>query len=55
MAKPIKDMFLKIAETWENEWADKVGLYNFLDNFVEINDDHHTYVVKIRKKEIEVR
>jgi hypothetical protein len=50
LGKPIKDMFLKIAETWENEWKDQVGLYNFLNEYVEINDEHHTYVIKMRKR-----
>ncbi len=50
MGKPIKDMFLEIAEAWEDEWKDQVGLYNFLDEYVEINDEHRTYVIRKRKK-----
>lgn len=50
MGKPIKDMFLDIVEEWENLWKDELKFYDFLDEYVEINDDHHTYVVKSRKK-----
>jgi hypothetical protein len=50
MGKPIKDMFLEIAEEWEKRWKDEVGLYDFLVDYVEINDDQRTYVVKKKKK-----
>jgi hypothetical protein len=49
MAGPVKDMFLKIAEEWEKYWKDKVGLYDFLVDYVEINDDQRTYVIKKKK------
>ncbi len=50
MAKPIKDMFLNIVEEWEKHWKKEVGLYDFLTEYVEINDDLHTYVIKKRKR-----
>ncbi len=54
MTKPIKDMFLSIVEEWDNYWRDEVGFYEFLDNYIEINDDHHEYVIKKRKKKEEI-
>lgn len=49
MGKPIKDMFLSIAEQWDKYWKDKVGLYDFIHEYVEINDDRRTYVIKKKK------
>ena len=49
MAGPVKDMFLRIAEEWEKYWKDKIGLYDFLVDYVEINDDQRTYVIKKKK------
>ena len=50
MGKPIKDMFLDIVERWEEEWKDTVGLYEFLDEYIEIDDGLRTYIIKKRKK-----
>jgi len=51
--KPIKDMFLDIVEEWEKYWRDEISFYDFLNEYVEIDDDLHTYVIKIRKKKPE--
>jgi|Deesub1362B_J571_1020462.scaffolds.fasta_scaffold11856_1 hypothetical protein len=51
--KPIKDMFLDIAEEWEKYWRDEIGFYDFLNEYVEIDDDLRTYVIKRRKKKPE--
>ncbi len=48
--KPIKDVFLDIAEEWEKYWRDEIGFYDFLNEYVEIDDDLRTYVIKMRKK-----
>jgi hypothetical protein len=50
LGKPIKDMFLSIAEQWEKEWKDKVGLYDFLNEYVEIDDGLRTYIIKKKKR-----
>jgi hypothetical protein len=50
MVKPIKDMFLEIVEEWEKGWKNVIDLYDFLTEYVEINDDLRTYVIKKRKK-----
>lgn len=49
LAKPVKDMFLEIAEEWDKYWKDKVGLYDFLVEYVEINDEQRTYIIKKKK------
>ena len=54
MARPIKDVFLSIVEEWDKYWKDKVALYDFLDKYVEINDDLRTYVIRERKKRVEL-
>ncbi|MFQ6105887.1 MAG: hypothetical protein ACE5NL_02325 [Candidatus Hydrothermarchaeaceae archaeon] len=54
MGKPIKDMFLSIAEEWEKHWKEEVGLYDFLDNYIEINDDQRTYIIRKRKKKTDI-
>ncbi|WP_456474932.1 hypothetical protein [Candidatus Pyrohabitans sp.] len=51
--KPIKDMFLDIAEQWEKYWRDKVDFYDFLNEYVEIDDDLRTYVIRVRKSKPE--
>jgi hypothetical protein len=51
--KPIKDMFLDIAEEWEKYWRDEIGFYDFLNEYVEIDDDLRTYIIKRRKKKPE--
>ncbi len=43
-------MFLEVAEEWEKRWKAEVWLYDFLTEYIEINDDRHTFVVKERKK-----
>ncbi len=48
--KPIKDMFLDIAEEWERYWRDEIPLYDFINEYVEIDDDLRTYVIKLRKR-----
>lgn len=55
MGKPIKDMFMDIVEEWNKHWRSEVELYDFLDKYVEINDDLRTYVIRKRKKGIERR
>ena len=50
MGQIVKDMFLDIVEEWESLWKEEVEFYDFLDEYVEINDDQHTYVIKSRKK-----
>ena len=50
MRKPVKDMFLELAEEWEKGWKEEVGLYDFLNEYVEIDDELRTYVIKERKK-----
>ncbi|MBU2559630.1 hypothetical protein KKA03_01910 [archaeon] len=50
MGRIVKDMFLDIVEEWETLWKDEMDFYDFLDEYVEINDDQRTYVVKMRKK-----
>ncbi len=50
MGKPVKDMFLELAEEWEKRWKEEVGLYDFLNEYVEIDDDQRTYVIKGRRK-----
>lgn len=50
MRKPIKDMFLDIVEEWEGHWKEEVGFYDFLNEFIEIDDGLRTYVVKKIKK-----
>ncbi|MEE8359085.1 MAG: hypothetical protein V3R82_06715 [Candidatus Hydrothermarchaeales archaeon] len=54
MRKHIKDMFLDIVEEWDKHWKDEVGFYDFLDNYIEINDDIHEYVIKKRKKKEDI-
>lgn len=54
MVKPVKDVFKDIAEEWEKYWQGTVGLYEFLDKYVEINDDLRTYVIKRRKKKVDM-
>ena len=46
-------LFLSIAEQWETYWKDKVGFYDFLSDYVEIDDRTRTYVVRKRKKKPE--
>jgi hypothetical protein len=53
MGKPVKDMFLEIAEEWEKRWKEEIAFYDFLEEYIEINDDKRTYVVKKRKKRSE--
>jgi hypothetical protein len=50
MGRPIKDMFLEIAEEWEKRWKDEVGLYDFLNEYIEIDDGQKTYVIKKKRK-----
>lgn len=50
MGRIVKDMFLDIVEEWETLWKDEIKFYDFLDEYVEINDDQRTYVIKKRKK-----
>lgn len=54
LGKPIKDMFLSIAEEWDKHWKEEVGLYDFLDNYIEINDDQRTYIIRKRKKKTDI-
>ncbi|WP_457554936.1 hypothetical protein [Candidatus Pyrohabitans sp.] len=51
--KPIKDMFLDIAEEWEKHWRESISFYDFLNEYVEIDDDLRTYVIKKRKRKPE--
>ena len=37
--KNIKGVFLEIYEDWESYWKDEIEFYDFLTDFVEINDD----------------
>jgi hypothetical protein len=50
MGKPIKDMFLRIVEEWERKWRDEIGFYDFLTDYVEINDDQRTFVIKKKRR-----
>lgn len=54
MTRPIKDMFLDIVEEWNSYWKDSIEFSDFLNDYVEINDDHHTYVIKKRKHKVEL-
>jgi hypothetical protein len=47
-------MFVNILDEWESYWRDSIEFVDFLNNYVEINDDHHTYVVKKKKHKVEV-
>jgi len=53
MGRPLKEMFLNILEDWERRWKREINFRDFLEDYVEINDDQKTYVVKRRKKSIE--
>lgn len=50
MRRPIKDMFLSIAEEWEKRWKKEIGFYDFLSEYVEIDDGQRTYIIKKKKK-----
>ncbi|MFQ6136440.1 MAG: hypothetical protein ACE5PM_04595 [Candidatus Hydrothermarchaeales archaeon] len=50
MGKSIKS----IVEQWKRYWKDNVGLYESLDEHVEINDDLKTYIIKKKKGRGEV-
>lgn len=50
MGKPVKEMFLEIVEEWEDRWKDEIAFHDFLDEYVEINDDKRTYIIKKRQK-----
>jgi hypothetical protein len=54
MTKPIKEMFRNILDEWDSYWRDSIEFVDFLNDYVEINDDQRTYVVKKRKHEVEV-
>ncbi len=53
VTRPIKDMFRDIVEEWESYWRDTIEFTDFLNDYIEINDDQHTYIVKKRKTEVE--
>lgn len=54
MTRPIKEMFRDILEEWDDHWKDDIAFYDFLNEYVEIDDDLREYVVKRKKKRIEV-
>lgn len=54
MTQPIKEVFLNILEDWENYWRDSIDFVDFLNDYVEINDDQRTYVIKKTKQRVEV-
>jgi hypothetical protein len=47
-------MFINILDEWETTWRDSIEFVDFLNDYVEINDDHKTYVIKKKKTEIEM-
>lgn len=53
MGKPLKEMFLNILEDWEKRWKREISFRDFLVDYVEINDDQRTYVMRRRKKSYE--
>jgi hypothetical protein len=53
VTKPIKEVFRDILEEWDKYWRDSIEFYDFLDDYVEINDDLHEYVIK--KTEVEMK
>jgi hypothetical protein len=53
VTQPIKDMFRDIVEEWEDYWRDTIEFTDFLNDYIEINDNQRTYIVKKRKTEIE--
>ncbi len=55
VTQPIKDMFRDILEEWEGCWRDTIEFTDFLNDYIEINDDQHTYIVKKRKTEVEAK
>ncbi len=54
MTRPIKEMFRDIVEEWDEHWKDSIAFYDFLNDYVEIDDDLREYVVKRKKRRIEV-
>jgi hypothetical protein len=50
MTKPIKEMFRDIVEEWDSYWKDSIEFYDFLENYVEINNDQMTFVIKKKPK-----
>ncbi len=55
MPKPLKEVFLNILDEWEKHWKRDIEFFDFLNSYVEINDDLRTYVVKKKKKKVETR
>jgi len=53
MRRKIKDLFLDIAEEWDTYWKENVSFYDFINEYVEINDDLRSYVVKRKKQRVE--
>ncbi len=53
MTRPIKDMFMDIVEEWDSYWRDTIEFVDFVNDYIEINDDQRTYIVKKRKSEVE--
>ncbi|GBE54777.1 hypothetical protein BMS3Bbin15_00938 [archaeon BMS3Bbin15] len=53
MGKPIKEVFLNILEDWESSWKKEIPFRDFLTDYIEINDDKKTYIIKRRKKSFE--
>ena len=49
MGKPLKEMFLDILQEWETKWKDEISFYDFLNEYVEIDDGTRTYVIKKRR------
>ncbi|MFQ6137436.1 MAG: hypothetical protein ACE5PM_09700 [Candidatus Hydrothermarchaeales archaeon] len=47
-------MFLSIVEEWDKYWKDEVDLYDFLDQYIEIDDGLREYVIKKRKKKADL-
>jgi hypothetical protein len=46
-------MFMDIVEEWDRYWRDTIEFVDFINDYIEINDDQRTYIVKKRKSEVE--
>jgi len=41
------------VEDWARHWKEEIPFRDFLTEYVEINDDKRTYIIRRRKKSFE--
>jgi hypothetical protein len=46
---------MDIVEEWDRYWRDTIEFTDFINNYIEINDDQRTYIVKKPKSKVEAK